>query len=131
MFHHHHRVGAARQHAAGGDRRGVAGCHFAPRHDAGRQRLAHEGQRADLFFHRAPGVGGLHGKAVDVGAVEAGHVDGGDRVVGEHPAQRRVQGNGLAAQRREAQVFAEAALGLVPRDDIEKLRLGFHRHSYR
>ncbi|MCY1506511.1 hypothetical protein D9M68_407630 [compost metagenome] len=129
MFHHHHRVGAARQHAAGGDRRGVAGRHFALRHDAGCQRLAHEGQRADLFFHRAPGVGGLHGKTVDVGAVEARHVDGGDHVFGQHPAQHRVQGQRLATQRREGQVFAEAALGLVPRDDIEELRLGFHGHS--
>jgi hypothetical protein len=111
------------------DRRGPARGHLGLRHGAGRQGFGREGEQARFFLHRAPGVGGLHGEAVHVGAVEAGHVDGGDHVLGQHAAQRGVQRHGVGAQRRQRQVFAEAALGLVAREHVQELGLGFHGHA--
>nr|WP_252374346.1 hypothetical protein [Hydrogenophaga sp. 2FB] len=129
VLHHHHRIRAARQHAAGGD----GGCQTAPhlltRRDAGREDLAGECQRARLLLHGAPGVRGLYREAVDIGTIETGHVDGSGHIHGQHPVQGGTKRDGFMAQRCQIQVLTEPALGLVPRDDMEKLRLGFQGHS--
>ena len=85
MLDHQDRIGAARQHAAGGDRR----------RDAGDDRLlvgTMPGASTSSLSSRVRGVSsiapnvslGLHREAVDVGAIEAGNVDVRDDIVGEH-----------------------------------------------
>ena len=86
---HHHGVGAARHHAAGGDGGRGAG----PDLDLGRVAAGdHLGVERELLRRgvgRARGVGGAQREAVDIGAVERRHVDRRGEIGGQHAAERR------------------------------------------
>ena len=75
VFDHHDGVGAARHHAAGGDRHGLAGSNDGRRDDAGVNHLVGQAHAARDFLRRAECVLGHHGKAIDVGAIERRHID--------------------------------------------------------
>ena len=99
MLDHHDRVGAAGEHAAGGDDAGLVGADPGDGGDAGGEQVG--GQVQD-----GGGVGGgalrvlrAEGEAVHAGAVEAGDVDLGEDVLGEDAAEGVVEGDGLGAQR--------------------------------
>jgi len=144
---HHDRVGATRQHAAGGDRGGRPGHDRHLRRDAGREPLAGEGERAHVLLGRAMGVLRPQREAVHVGAVEARHIDRRDYGGREHPAERPRERDPLLAQRGEAQVALEARGGLLAADHGEELlllhavgqargeghghRIGLPAHAYR
>jgi len=97
LLDHDHRVGAARDHPAGGDGGGGAGVTSsagtspqAITSALSRQQLRHGIIGADR-------VGRAHGKAVDIGAVERRRVDCRDDVVCQHAAERLASGNVSAA----------------------------------
>src|SRR5262245_56093358 len=76
-----------------------------------------------MAFTGAEGILGPNGKSIDIGAIEAGHVDGGDDIARQHPAQGFSQANLLGFQRTEIKDFTKAALGLIAVYDIEELFL--------
>ena len=80
-------------------------------------------QAARLGVAGARGVERPHREAVDVRAVEAGHVDRRDDVVGEHAAAGLAKRHALLAKRRQRQVAMEAGDRLVAVDDLEELLL--------
>ena len=125
---HHDGVGAARHHAAGGDRQRLARSHRVCRHDAGVNLLVAEPHRARHFLGRAERVLGHHREAVDVRAVERRHVDGRarrrPRARGRAPRRAATR---LDAARRQVERGAEPALGLVAIEDLEELLLLRHR----
>ena len=88
MLDHHHRVGAARNHAAGRDRGGRAGRDLERRRMAAHDHLAVETQPARRDVARARGVGGAQREAVHIGAIERRHVDRRGHVMREHAAER-------------------------------------------
>jgi hypothetical protein len=120
---HHHRIGAARDDAAGGDRRRCAGRHF----DGGRNAAGdHFGIERKTFWRAvagACGVGGAHGKAVDIGAVERRRIDRRDHVGCEHARQRRAEGETLTAERRAIDAGIETTARLVGGNHFEELLL--------
>ena len=123
MLDHHHRVGAARDHAAGRDQGGGAGLDRQLGSTAGSQHFGVERQDAGPFLRSADRIGGAHGEAIDAGAVESGDVHPGDDIAGQHAAQRRRQRHGLRPDRLELQVAVETGGGLVPADDFQELFL--------
>lgn len=123
QLNHHHRVGTARDHAAGGDHGGGAGADRLLRHLAGGEHLGVEPEAAGCVGAGAVEVGRAHGEAVHVGAIEAGHVHGGGEVAGQHAAAAAFEDERFLAERGEREVGAEAGLGLVAADHVEELLL--------
>jgi len=123
MFNHQDRIGAARQHAAGGDRSRMTGDHRNRRHDAGREHLAVQPQRARCFLHCTERVLRPHREAVDVGAIESRDVDVRKDIPGEHTAEGLPERHELFAKRSKPQVRAKLRGGLVARDDAQELGL--------
>jgi hypothetical protein len=80
---------------------------------SGRQHLRVEAQQAWRLVRRA----------VHAGAIEAGDVHGCEHVARQHTASGTGQDHNLLAKGFEVEVRAEAPLGLVSRDDVEKLVL--------
>ena len=123
MLDHQHRVGATRNHAAGRDhgrstgQDGQAGGH--PR----RQHLGIEREDARLGRGRARRIGGAQREAVDVGSIEARHIDSGDDVVSEDPTDGLAERHAFLAERRQLEVAMKAGDRLVPIDHLEKLLL--------
>ena len=66
---------------------------------------------------------GSHREAIDVRAVEAGNVHGGDDVPGQDAIERLRQGHILCRQRPQVQHGVEAALGFVAVEHVEELIL--------
>ncbi len=120
---HQHRVGAARQHAAGRDRRRSPRLDRERRRTAARQDLAVEQEATRRRVARADEVGGTYRKPVHTGAIERRHVVRRRDVGAEHPAQRLFQRDTLARQGGEIEVALEARLRLLGRDDLEELLL--------
>ena len=124
---HHHRVGAARHHAAGRNRQRLAGPDDGGRDDAGVDLFGAEPHHARRFLGCAERVFRDHREAVDVRAVERRHVDGRDHVGGQHAPERGLERDPLGASRRQIEGGAEAALGFVPIEDLQELLLLRHR----
>ena len=120
---HHHGVGAARHHAAGGDGGRGAGLHL----DLGRVAAGdHLGVERELLRRAVGGagdVGGAQRKAVDIGAVERRHVDRRGEIVRQHAAERGRERHALGGQGREIEMRLEALARLLGGDDFEKLLL--------
>jgi hypothetical protein len=91
--------------------------------DAGGNRLRVAAQADRLRLRGAESVLSADGKSVHVRAVEAGNVDLGADVGGEHPAQCLLQGYLLARQGLHRDPLAPTALGFVPIQDLEELPL--------
>ena len=75
------------------------------------------------MVRRADGILGPHGEAVHAGAIEAGDVHGRQHVARQHTASGAGQDHDLLAKGLEVEMRVEAPLGLVSRDDVEKLLL--------
>ena len=95
LLDHHHGVGAARDDAAGGDRGRGAGPHFHRRRDAAGDHFGIERKALRRAVAGAGRIGGAHGKAVDIGAIERRRVDRRDHVGGKHAGKRRAERYGL------------------------------------
>ncbi|MFN8643110.1 MAG: hypothetical protein U0802_16185 [Candidatus Binatia bacterium] len=113
---HHHRVGAARRHAAGGN------VHRLPFAQRGARRGAHldAAGKAQVNRHArrgAEGVGGAHGVTVHVGAIEVRQVARGLQGGRQHAAGRVAGGHAL---RRERAQGADGRARLVGGDDAEE-----------
>lgn len=123
VLHHHHRVGPARQHAARGDHRGRPRLHGNPGRAAGGQQLRVEGKPAGAFQAGPKGVGGAHRKAVDAGAIEAGHIDPGDHVVRHHAPHRLGEWHRFGPERCQAQMGQKACHRRLAVEHVEELLL--------
>ncbi len=123
---HHDRVGAARDHAAGGDRHRLAGLQVERRRDPAGQQLGAQGQAPRGGLAGAVAVRGLQRVAVDVAAVEARDVAGGGDGLGEHPTAQAREGDGLGRQRPRRCGGPPAGAGLVAVDDVQELSLLAH-----
>ena len=120
---HDHGIGAARQHAAGGDRRRRAVSDLDGRRYTARQHLGVEPQAARRRLGRAREVAGPHGEAVDRRAIEGRRVRrGGDRL-GQDTVMRSRERHRFGRQRRQVQHRMPAQHGFVGGDDFEKLFL--------
>ena len=111
---HHHGVGAARHHAAGGDGGRGAGPTSIFGRDARRRSPRRSAQPARRRVAGAGGVGGAQREAVDVGAVERRHVERRGHVMRQHAAERVRQATGSAASGersrwRSKRAFASSA----------------------
>ena len=120
---HHHRVGAARDDAAGRDRGRGAGHHLDRGLDAAGDHLGIEREPLRRAVAGAGGVGGAHRKTVDIGAVERRRIDRRDNIGGEHAGQRRGKRHGFAAERRAIDAGFEAPARLLGGDHFEELLL--------
>jgi hypothetical protein len=123
MLDHHHRIGTARDDAAGRDRGRGAGQHFDGRRNAAGD---HFGIERETFWRAVAGtrgVGGAHRKAVDIGAVKRRCIDRRDHVGREHARQRRAQRQAFTAKRRAIDAGIEAAPRLVGGHHFEELLL--------
>ena len=89
----------------------------------GSQHLGIERQDARLGRRRARGIGGAQREAVDVGPVEARHIDRGDDVLSEDPTDGLAERHAFLAERRQLEVAMKAGDRLVPIDHLEKLLL--------
>ena len=72
---------------------------------------------------RARGVGGAQREAIDVGAIERRHIDGGGDIVGEHATERLAQADNRGRQRRQIDVPGKACARLIGGDHFEELFL--------
>ena len=120
---HHHRIGAARQHAAGGDGGGGAGSDLDLRRMAAGDHLGVERELLWCVVGGARGVGSAQREAVDIGAVERRHVDRRGEIGGEHAAERRRKAHALGGQGRAVDMALEALARFFRRDDFEELLL--------
>ena len=100
LLDHHHRIGAARDDAAGGDRGRGAGLHFERWRNAASDHFGVERQALRRAVASAGGVGRTHGKAVDIGAIEWRRVDRRDHVDRKHAGERSGKRHGFGRQRR-------------------------------
>ncbi len=100
LLDHHHRIGAARDDAAGGDRGCGAGHHFDRGLDAAGDHFGIERQPLRRAVAGADRVGRAHGKSVDIGAVERRRIDRRNRVGRKHASERRGKAHGDAGKRR-------------------------------
>ena len=91
LLDHHHRIGAARDDPAGGDRGRGARHHFERRRNAAGDHFGVERKPLRRAVARADRIGRAHGKAVDIGAIERRRIDRRDR--------RRPQARGRAPRR--------------------------------
>ncbi len=123
VFDHDHGVGAARRHAAGRNRDRLAGRQFEVRADSRRQHFAPQVQQGWRLLVRADNVGGPHREAVEIGAIEAGHVDTGGDIAGEHATQGFAQGYGFLARRRQPYRGLETTFCFVTIHDLQELLL--------
>ncbi|GJE44265.1 hypothetical protein AEGHOMDF_3453 [Methylobacterium soli] len=123
MLHHHHRVGAARDDAAGGDRGRGAGRDRERRGGAAGQDLGIEGEAHRARLAGARAVGGPDREAVDEGAVEGRHVDRRGDVLGQDPAEGLRQPHGLRRQARMRHRRAEPRQRVLAREYGEELFL--------
>ena len=71
----------------------------------------------------ARGVGGAHGKAIDIGAVERRRIDRRNHVGREHARQRRAEAEAFAAKRRAVDTGIETAARLIGGNHFEELLL--------
>ncbi len=100
LLDHHHRVGAARDHAAGRDRCSGAGF------DLQRRRVAagnHLGIEREDFGRRVTGancIGRAQRKTIDIGAVERRRIDRGHDIMRQHARERTGKRYRLGAERR-------------------------------
>src|SRR6185437_15018529 len=108
---------------AGGDRCRNAGIDRLPGNNSRCEHFVVEPHRSRTLLHRAERVARLQREAVDIGTVEARHVDRRDDIVRQDSVERFTERNDLLAEWREPQMFAKSRRGLVPGDDGEKLRL--------
>ena len=130
VLNHHHCLRAARDDGSRGDgnRRprddGAIGIH------AGQYRGPDELQGPRAVFAGPECVLGPNREAVHIAAVEARHVDRRDDIFGQDSAQRRGKRHWLRGKRAQVEHGVEAALGLVPVDDVEELVLAHGRPSW-
>ena len=120
---HHHGVGAARNGAAGRDRGRGAGRHLDRGRDAAGDHLGVKRKPLRRAVAGADRIGGAHGEAVDIGAVERRHIDRRDHVGGKHARQRGAQRLGFGRQRRAVDAGRKTATRFRRRDHFEKLLL--------
>ena len=120
---HHHGVGAARNDAAGRDGGCGAGHDFDRRRNAAGDHFGIERQALWPAVAGAGSVGGAHGEAVNIGAVERRRIDRRDHVAGQDARQRGRQRHGFAAKRRAIDAGFEAPARLLRRDHFEELLL--------
>jgi hypothetical protein len=123
MLDHHHRVGAARDDAAGRDRRRRAGRHLERRLNPAGDHFGIEREAARRAVAGAGGIGGTHGETVDIGAVERRRIDRRDDIGCEHAGERRGERHGFAAKRRAIDAGFEAASRHLRRNHFEELFL--------
>ena len=120
---HHHRIGTARDDAAGRDRGRGAGHHFDGGRNAAGDHFGIERKALRRAVAGARGIGGAHGKAVDIGAVERRRIDRRNHVGREHARQRRTESDALAAERRAIDAGIETAARLIGGHHFEELLL--------
>ncbi len=123
MLDHHHRVGAARDNAAGGDHGRGAGHDLDRRLHAASHDLGVERKPPRRAVAGADDVGGAQCEAVDVGAIERRRVDRRNRVGCQHAGERSRQRDGLAVKRRAVDTGLEASPRLGGGNHFEKLFL--------
>ena len=123
LFDHHHGVGAARNDAAGGDRRRGAGRHFDRRLDAAGDHFGIERKPLACAIAGTRGIGGAHGKAVDIGTVERRRIDRRNDVGGKNTRQRGSKRLTFRGKRRPIDASLETPPRFVRRDHFEKLLL--------
>ena len=122
-LHHHHRVGAAWNHAARGDGRRRAGLHRQSGSDAAGEDLVVEAEPGRFGLARAECVGGAECEPIDEGSVEGGHVDGRGNVPRQRAAERCGERHALGWQRHMRHRRAKPRCGLVSADHMEELLL--------
>ncbi len=122
---HHHGIRPTGHNGAGGDRHGRTGFELEVRWRrlARRQRQVGHSQRDRLQFLGPERVGGAHGVAVHVAAVERRNVDGGDYVGRQHPPARRIERNRLGARLQVGACLIEPLVGHRLVDNVEELAL--------
>ena len=98
---HHHRIGAARHDAAGGDGRCRTGHDFQQRRMSAHNDLGVEAKPPRRSVGRTRDVGGAHREAVDIGAIERRHVD--RRARRHAPARGRARRQARPSRQRAAQ----------------------------
>ena len=123
MLDHHHGVGAARNDAAGRNRRRGAGHHLDRRLDTAGDHFGIEREAFRRPVAGADGVGGAHSEAVDVGAVEWRRIDRRDNIGCEHTGERRGKRQNFAAERRAIDARFETQVRLRGGDHVEELFL--------
>jgi hypothetical protein len=123
LFDHHHRVGAARNDAAGCDRCRRPRQHLDGRLDAARHDFGVEHEPPHRIGAGAGKIGGAHRKTVDIGTIERRRIDRRDHIGREHTAERCGEWNGLAGKRRTIDRGIEAPPRLLGRDHFEELLL--------
>ncbi len=89
MLDHHHRIGAARNDAAGRDRRRRAGQDLDRGRDAAGDDFGIEREPLARAVAGACRIGRADGKTIDIGAVERRRVDRSDHVGCKNARQRR------------------------------------------
>jgi hypothetical protein len=120
---HHDRVGAARNHAAGCDRRGGAGHHLDRRLYAAGNYLGVEDEPSRRAVAGARCVRGAHRETVDVGAIERRRIDRRDNISREHAGERVCKQYGFAAERREVDARCETPARFLRGDHFQELLL--------
>ena len=123
LFDHHHRIGAARDDAAGRDGGGCAGFDRNGRSDAAGDHFRVEGKPLRRAVAGARGIGGADGKTVDVGTVERRRIDRRDHVGGKDAAQAGIERQRLGAERREIDARLKAPVRFLGTDYFEELLL--------
>src|SRR5262249_34861567 len=90
---------------------------------AGQESLCDHLKPRRLLLAAAVNVFGTHRVAIDVGTVEAWHIDGRKDIVRQDPPEQLGECDLCRFERGEIERGVEAALGLVTVDDLEKLVL--------
>ena len=123
MLDHQYRIGAARQHAARGDRRRKAATTVLSG--------TTPGASTSLFVRTVRGVSSIApnvsfactAKPSTLERSKPGTSTSAKDILCEDPVQCFAERHDFLAKRREPEVFAESGGGLVPGDDIEELGL--------
>ncbi len=131
VFHHQHRVGAPRNHAARGKNRcrplrnRLGGFH------SRRQHLPVQPQQPRAVVRRSSRIRRAHRKPVHIRPVEARHIHLGDNLPRQHAPQRLRQSHPLLTQRPHPQMRPEALFRLVPAHHFQELLLPRRPHQRR
>ena len=119
----HDRVRTPGQHAARRDGGRGTRADLLPGRHARRDRLLVAGENDGLLLGGTVGIGGAHGEAVHVRAIEARDVDLRAHVLGEHPAERLLERDLFGGEGPDVDDGAPATLRLVAIEHLEELAL--------
>jgi hypothetical protein len=120
---HDHRIGAARQRAAGGNRGRGAGCDLKRRRRAAGDDFAVQRETYRRGFAGGREIRRAHSKAVDIGAIERRHIDRHEHVMRQRAAERIGKLARLARQRAREQCCFKPRQRILARENLEKLLL--------